>query len=100
MGNPTWPILTEGQWTLVATNVVIGDIHRLKSKYKYWATHILTGEAAPENTEAMREKSPVIFELSNEEPIESNQAIDVYIWIEDSNPDTIDTPDDAIQVSV
>lgn len=100
MGNPTNPTLTEAQWTLIATNVVTGNVYRLKGKYTYWATFKLTGEAAPANTEEVRDKSPKIFELSNIEPIQSNQAIDVYIWIEDSNPEVDDTPTDAIMVSV
>lgn len=101
MANPTNPILTEGQWNIVATNVVTGFIHRLKSNFTYWGTYKLTGEAAPANTEEARDKSPKMFEGNNNpEEIKSNQAIDVYVWLENADTSVDSSPADSIQVSV
>lgn len=100
MPNPTNPTLTEGQWNIVATNVVTGKIDRLKSNFTYWATYVLTGTTAPADTEAERDKTPKIFQKSNEEEIKSNEGIDVYIWIENSDTSIDDSPTDSIMVSV
>lgn len=100
MGNPTNPVLIEGQWNLIATNVVTGKIDRLKSNFTYWARHVLTGTTAPADTETVRDQSPKIFEESNMEPITSNNAIDAYLWIENSDESVDSSPTDTIMVSV
>ena len=100
MTNPSWPTLTEGKWNLVALNVVTGFIHRLKSNFTYRVTYKLTGEAAPDDTEAARDKSPKMFEKSSSEEIKSNQAIDVYVWPENSDKSVDSSPTDSIQVSI
>lgn len=99
MGNPSYPTLTEGEWTLVVENVITGFIKRLKSKYKYWAIYVVTGDPAPANTEEIRDKSQVLFEIHDPEEITGKKGIDIYIWIEDSNPDIDDSPLNSIQVS-
>ena len=98
MANPTWPNTAEGSWTKVATNVTTGTINRLESKYKYYATYKLTGEAAP--ADAIKLKSPVIFQDSNTEEISSSAAIDVYIWLEDSTSSGATGIANSIQVNI
>lgn len=100
MPNPTNPTMTEGQWNLIATNVVTGKIDMLKSEFTYWARYVLTGTTAPADTETVRDQSPKIFQKGeHEEPIQSNQAIDVYLWIENSDTSVDSSPDDSIMVS-
>lgn len=78
MANPSIVACPTGVWTIVATNVVTGNIHRLKTISKYLQTYRLTGESAPVN---LSEAVPM-FEGPDKriEQIQSNQAIDVYIW--------------------
>ncbi|MCK5603252.1 hypothetical protein KAR91_15320 [Candidatus Pacearchaeota archaeon] len=101
MANPTWPNMDEAKWNLVASNVVAGTIDLLKGHYTCWGTYVLTGEAAPADTEAVRDKSPVIFQAKTQEIISANAAMDVYIWIEDANTDTDGTGiTEVIQVNI
>jgi hypothetical protein len=95
-----WPTLDEGKWNLIATNVVTGNIERLKSQYKYWGTEVPTGDPAPANTEEYKDKNPILFEDGNTEAIESQVSIDVYVWIENAETDFNDTNiEDAIRVN-
>lgn len=96
-GTPEWPSMTEGEWNKIATGVLTGSIDRLNSQYKYYVTSVVTAAAAP--IAAIKEKSPVIFEDGNQEPIGSQVAIDVYIWPEDVT-DSGATITDTIQVNV
>lgn len=94
----TWPILDEGKWNLIASSVVTGKVDQLKSQFTYWVTEVATGAAAP--LDAIKDKSPIIFEDTNQEDIKSTTAIDVYVWIEDANTDTSEVGiADAIQVT-
>ena len=95
---PTWPSLTEGQWNLVATDVTSGTLHRLKSEFTFWRTYVATGAAAP--LAAIKDKSPKIFQDSSVEKISNADAIDVYIWIENTNEDTDITSANAIEVNI
>lgn len=87
----TWPSMDEGKWNLVASNVVTGYINRLKGQYTFWGTEVATGAAAPADTEEYRDKCPKLFEDSNTEPIDSQTAIDIYIWIENADTETDET---------
>jgi len=98
MANPAWPNTNEGQWTKVATNVTSGTIDRLKSQYKYYITYKLTGEGAP--NAAVKAKSPVAFEDSNQVIIDSSVAIDVYLWLEDSTDSGTTGITSAVQVNI
>ena len=93
----TWPEITEGVWTKVATAVTGGIIDRLKSEFTFWVTSVATGAAAPDA--AIKTKSPKLFEDSNQETVESSTAIDVYIWIENADGNTNSTISNCIQVS-
>lgn len=86
----SWPVMSEGKWNLIAENTVSGNATRLKANYKCWGTEVDTGEDAPPDTIAYRDKNPVLFEKSNIEPIESKVAIDCYVWIENSDTETDD----------
>lgn len=94
----TWPEITEGVWTKVATNVTSGKLTRLKSNFTFWATYVTTGEATPDAD--IKLKSPVIFEDSKEEIIDSSYAIDVYLWIENADTDSNDTAANSVQVEL
>lgn len=95
---PTWPSLTEGQWNLAASNVTSGTLHRLKSEFTFWRTFVATGAAAP--LDAIKGKSPKIFEKDNVEKISNADAIDVYIWIENTDEDTDSTSTNSIEVNI
>ena len=93
-----WPTMSEGQWNLVATGVTTGSIERLKTNYTIWRTYVATGAAAP--ADAIKLKSPKVFEESNQEGISFQSAMDIYFWIENSDTDTDDTNvADIIEVS-
>lgn len=94
----TWPEIVEHQWVKVATNVTSGKITRLKSNFTFWATHVATGEAAPDAD--IKLKSPVIFEDSKEEYVDSSYAIDVYLWIENADTNNNDTAANSVQVEL
>lgn len=99
MAAPTWPTIDEGQWNLVAQNVVAGTIDRLKSQYKFWVTYVLTGAAAP--VAGIKEKSPEMFQDGNQDEISSQESIDVYIWPENADTETDETNiANAIQVNI
>lgn len=95
---PAWPTLTKGQWNLVATNVTYGELHRLKSVFAFWITYVATGAAAP--VDAIKDKSPRIFEDSNSEIIDNSDPIDVYLWIENPNEDTGTISTDSVEVDI
>lgn len=94
----TWPELTEGQWNKIATNVTSGIIDRLRSEFTYWATSVATGENAPDDE--IKDKSPVIFQDSSQEIINSNESIDVYIWIENSDNSINSISENCIMVAI
>ena len=98
MAAPAWPTLNEGAWNLVASNVTSGTIDRLKSKYKYYSTYVLTGAGAP--LAAVKDNSPVIFQDSNQEEISANAAIDVYLWLEDATDSGDTNITNAVQVNI
>ena len=85
----SWPTMTEGQWNLVATGVVTGAIHRLKTNYKIWFTYVPTTDPAPAS--AIKLKSPEAFQESNLEEISFQAAKDIYFWIENSDTESDDT---------
>lgn len=79
MGNPIYPVLCpKDQWTLVAENVVTGQIHRKSEKPSiYFHTYRLTGEAAPTTID---EGIKLFMNSVISEPITASSGIDVYIW--------------------
>ena len=81
MENPNPTTLTDWQWVKVATNVDIGTLHRLESRVHYYQTYRITGDPAPTapTIGILQEESVRVFENGNEEPIESDFKIDVYI---------------------
>ena len=99
MANPlVVTISPEWAWQKVATNVVTGAIYRLVSTVYYYQTFRLTSEAAPS---APTPPNPVtgipgvipdeairMFDQSNEELIQSNELIDVYIMCANQDIDS------------
>lgn len=94
---PTWPTLIEGQWNLVASNITSGGLHRLKSQFAFWITYVGASATAP--IDAIKEKSPKIFEESNVEKIENQTSIDIYVWIENSDTENDETATNALEVN-
>lgn len=77
MADPQVISITAGQWVPVAIGVFSGVINRLNTKPNiYLQTYRLTGEAAP----TLEDEGAVLFEEFSAEPIESPDAIDVYVW--------------------
>lgn len=78
MANPSPPLtITENQWTKVAIGVFTGNIQRLNTNPNiYLQVYKMTGEAAP----TLESEGAILFEESSSETIESDDAIDVYIW--------------------
>ena len=98
MPAPTFPTLTEGQWNLVASNTSTGIITQLKSNFSFWGTYVVAGATAP--IDAVKDTSPRLFQDSNIEEISAIEAIDVYIWLENSDTSVDSSPDDSIQVAI
>lgn len=78
MANPVVVSLPDGEWTLVAENVVTGFIKKLSASegVHILETYRLTGEAAP----TLKAEGALAFEDSVVEVITSTVAIDVYMW--------------------
>jgi len=94
----TYPQLNEGEWNLIVSNVVTGYLTQLKSSYRYFVTHVKSGATAP--LAAQKKISPALFEDGNQDEIESNQSIDIYVWPENSETKTDDQNiENAIEVS-
>jgi hypothetical protein len=77
MANPVFINLPANTWTIVATNVVTGVIRRADPSPKYLHTYRDTGGTAPTDR---AEGLPVFIENPDFETINSNTAIDVYLY--------------------
>ena len=93
MADPLPVTITEWQWQKVATAVVSGNIHRLKTTVYYYQTYKMTGEAAPDAVVqgTIPEEAVKLFEQRNPEPISSSDPIDVYIMVANQDDDANDT---------
>jgi hypothetical protein len=78
MPDPAVIACPTGQWTKVATNVVSGNISKIRPLAKYFQTFRLTGNPAPTD---LSEAVPM-FQGTEKlaEQINSNSAIDVYVY--------------------
>ena len=83
MANPNYPVnCTKGQYTKIATNVLSGNIYRMKTSVGYLQTTRKTGEVAPTlKTEAVE----MFVEYPNRESIKALEAIDVYVWCDNED---------------
>ena len=101
MENPNVISLPEWEWTKVATNVVMGSIHRLSTTVYYYQTFRKTGEAAPPapTIGTLPNEAVMIFQQKSEEPIGLAAAADVYIMTM-NNDDDDDDDSGKIRVDV
>lgn len=77
MANPAIIATPDGVWTKVATNVVTGQLNRLKNLPAYTQTYRVTGGGAPiDDDEGVR----MFTHNKISEQIQSSTAIDVYVW--------------------
>ena len=77
MANPAFINLTKDIFTLVATAVTTGQVHRINTQPRaYLSTYKLTGEAAPANDATLGVPA---FVPSDIEEISSSEQIDVYL---------------------
>lgn len=101
MANPlVIDISTEWVWQKIATNVITGVVYRLNTLVEYYQTFRLTGEAAPTTPTlgTVPEEAVRIFEQSNQVPISSIDAIDVYVMVKYNN--TIAGRDGKIRIDL
>lgn len=83
MANPVYPVpCPKGVYTKIATNVLTGNIYRMKTNVGYFQTTRLTGTAAPT---ARNEAVEMFVEFPNREPINNSEAIDVYVWCDNDD---------------
>jgi len=95
----SWPTIDEGKWNKIASGVLTGKIDRLLSNYRYYVTSVAKDATAP--IDAIKDKSPILFEDSNQDEISNTTEIDVYVWPENSDTNTDDIGIiNAIQVTV
>lgn len=77
MANPVFVDCIENTWTLVATNVTVGTIHKVDvSPYGYLQTYRVSGGAAP----TLRSEGVPIFDQGRSAEISSSEGIDVYLY--------------------
>lgn len=77
MANPDPTIVLKDGWRLVASGVTSGNIHKLKNTpSSYLQTYRIKDDPAPTD----KEEGALMFELSNQEPIDASEEIDIYIW--------------------
>lgn len=78
MANPAFVDCTENTWTLIATNVVTGNVRKITNGPTYLHTYRETGDPAP----TLSTEGVLIFveEESLYEPISATSGIDVYIY--------------------
>lgn len=91
--NPTIIPITEKTWTKVADNITRCTITRVTSNVKYFRTYRLTGEPTPTGDGVIR-----LFEQSKYAVVEYYEAIDVWLWCDNSDSDTNDIGE--VEVSV
>ena len=78
MADPDYPVpCPKGVYTKIATNVLTGNIYKMKSSVGYFQTTRLTGTPPPT---ARAEAVEMFVESPNREPINDLLAIDVYVW--------------------
>lgn len=92
MENPNVISLPEWEWTKIATNVIMGTIHRLSTTVYYYQTYRKTGEAAPTapTIGTIPNEAVKIFEQKSEEDIGAPAAADVYIMTMNNDEDNDD----------
>ena len=77
MSDPIYPIsCPQGQWTKIATDVIVGQVWRMEKNVIYYHTYRLTGEAAPITID----EGVLMFKNGVFEIISANQNIDIYVW--------------------
>jgi hypothetical protein len=76
MADPALIPITKDTWTKVATGVVTGQIHKIKTTVQYLHTYRLTGGVAPTTLD----EAVAAFSDSDTEQIQSSQSIDVYLY--------------------
>lgn len=76
MANPLFIEIEKDKWTKIATGVLTGIVHKVKSTPdNYMQTYRLTGESAP----TLKSDGVLLFSDSQNESIESSEEIDVYL---------------------
>jgi len=87
---------TEGQWTKVATNILIGML-RLpvqSGAFKFTYTTRDTGDTAPSNSDETDAGLALpLFEDSRDVEINSSTGLDIYLWVQNSDNDKVDIVD-------
>lgn len=104
--NPSFPVLKEWEWVKVASGVVTGHIDMLDSSIHYYQTYRIADDPAPVNPTPseppiktdLPTEAVLMFQDGNNEPIQAQEAIDVYILIANFDNDTSDTG--SIRVNV
>ena len=93
MPNPQIVNIPEWTWVKVATTIKCVVINRKKSEVYYYKTYRLTGEAAPAvpTQGTIPQEAIRIFDLNNEERVDSSQPIDVYVMCRNGDEDNTDT---------
>ncbi|MCK5548294.1 MAG: hypothetical protein KAI64_04720 [Thermoplasmata archaeon] len=76
MPDPVFIDTLEGQWTLVAADVITGIVDRITSGTMYLQTYVLTGTAAPVG----RSLGVPTFVGDTQLIIDANESVDIYIW--------------------
>ena len=77
MADPVFVDCIKNTWQKVATNVTVGQIHKVSvSPNVYRQTYRDTGGAAP----TLESDGVLVFAKSDSEQISSDAPIDVYIW--------------------
>lgn len=90
MPNPVIIPIPEWTWTLVAQKVVTGSIDRLVDNTTYYYTYRITGSTAPPDPtlEVVPEEAIRIFMKSENEIIDSDEIIDIYLMTGDKDSTT------------
>lgn len=89
MADPALISCTQGEWTLIAENVISGYVRKplAESNYDYFWTSRDTGGAAPSDSDETDGNLAVkLFENNDEEPISSITPQDFYVWITNATP--------------
>lgn len=90
MANPQVVSIPEWEWVKIATATRKVFVNRLNSTVTYYKTYRLTGKYAPEapTIGTIPQEAVEIFRDSNEQVIESSEALDVYIMCANHDNDS------------
>ncbi len=74
MENPIIANCAEGAWTLVAGNLVKGDVHTLgDAKVSYFITYRKVGDPAPAGTSEL-------VQMEKHNSVNKEEGLDVYVY--------------------